>query len=76
MPVLGSKPTKKKLEAYRIMADHILADIESEHATLLARWQEGELDHLYGPYQPKGVVLQPPPKIYVGPLRPHPAPRT
>jgi hypothetical protein len=29
------------------------------------RWGAGEFDHLYGPYRPKGVLMKPPPKIYV-----------
>ena len=29
------------------------------------RWQAGEFDHLYGPYAPKGVLMKPPPKVYV-----------
>jgi hypothetical protein len=34
-------------------------------AAMTARWKAGEFDHLYGPYQPKGVVVKAPPKIYV-----------
>jgi hypothetical protein len=30
-----------------------------------ARWKAGEFDHLYGRYSPKGVLMKPPPKIYV-----------
>ena len=33
------------------------------------RWQAGEFDHLYGPHTPKGVLLKPPPKVYVEPPR-------
>ena len=29
------------------------------------RSEAGEFDHLYGPYRPKGVLMKPPPKIYV-----------
>jgi hypothetical protein len=32
---------------------------------MTGRWQAGEFDHLYGPYAPKGVLMNPPPKIYV-----------
>jgi hypothetical protein len=32
---------------------------------MTARWGAGEFDHLYGPYRPKGVLMKPPPKIYV-----------
>jgi hypothetical protein len=29
-----------------------------------AKWKAGLLDHLYGPYSPKGVMLKSPPKFY------------
>jgi hypothetical protein len=65
MPRLGAKPSAKQLAAYRIMTDHLLEDIEVHNAQMLARWKKGELDHLYGKYSPKGIVLQPPPRAYV-----------
>ena len=37
--------------------------VQSEEMT--ERWKAGEFDQLYGPYTPKGVLLKPPPKIYV-----------
>ena len=40
--------------------------IQLEHAIhMTERWKAGEFDHLYGPYRPKGVLMQPPPKVYV-----------
>ena len=29
------------------------------------RWKAGKLDHIYGPYRKKGVVVRPPPLCYV-----------
>lgn len=37
----------------------------AQAAAMTARWKAGEFDHLYGPYRPKGVLMKPPPKIYV-----------
>jgi hypothetical protein len=31
---------------------------------MTARWQSGEFDALYGPYEKRGVLMQPPPKVY------------
>jgi|GEM_PF-4114216 len=43
-----------------------LAAIQRAHAAkMTARWKAGEFDQLYGPYKPKGVLLKPPPKVYV-----------
>jgi hypothetical protein len=43
-----------------------LAAIQTAHtAEMTERWKAGEFDHLYGPYRPKGVLMKPPPKIYV-----------
>jgi hypothetical protein len=43
-----------------------LAAISRAHAAAMtARWKAGEFDHLYGPYRAKGVILRPPPRIYV-----------
>ena len=36
-----------------------------QNEEMTARWGAGEFDHLYGPYRPKGVLMKPPPKIYV-----------
>jgi hypothetical protein len=38
---------------------------QAHHEKMVARWKAGEFDQLYGPYRPKGVLLKPPPKIYV-----------
>jgi hypothetical protein len=48
-----------------------LATIQRARAAeMTGRWKAGELDHLYGPYRPKGALLKPPPKVYVeGPER-------
>jgi hypothetical protein len=35
------------------------------HKQMVERWQAGEFDHLYGKYSARGVVLKPPPQIYV-----------
>jgi hypothetical protein len=65
MPRLGPKASAKQLAVYRIMTDHLLEDIDLHNAQMLARWKKGELDHLYGKYDPKGITLQPPPRLYV-----------
>ena len=47
--------------------DRIIRGREIRHAhheKMVARWQAGEFDQLYGPYRPKGVLLKPPPKTY------------
>jgi hypothetical protein len=36
---------------------------------MTAQWKAGAFDGLYGKYTPKGVVLTPPPKVYVEPAR-------
>lgn len=48
-----------------------LAAIQRAHsAEMTGRWKAGEFDQLYGPYRPKGVLMNPPPKIYVeGPAK-------
>jgi hypothetical protein len=65
LPTLGSNPTQKKLEAYRIMTDHLVAEIDQQNQRWEKRWRNGELDHLYGPYNPKGVTLVPPERVFV-----------
>ena len=43
-----------------------LAAIQRAHAaSMTGRWKAGEFDQLYGPYTAKGVLMKPPPKIYV-----------
>ena len=43
-----------------------LAAIRREQgAEMTARWKAGEFDQLYGPYRSKGVLMKPPPKVYV-----------
>ena len=37
----------------------------AQAAAMTARWKAGEFDQIYGPYRPKGVLLKPPPKVYV-----------
>ncbi|HUQ34753.1 MAG TPA: hypothetical protein VM144_00085 [Aestuariivirga sp.] len=48
--------------------DRIIRGREIRHAhfeKMVARWKAGEFDQLYGAYTPKGVLLKPPPKVYV-----------
>jgi hypothetical protein len=41
-------------------------EIRHAHYEKMAeRWKAGEFDQLYGPYKPCGVLLKPPPKVYV-----------
>ena len=39
----------------------------AHHEKMTARWKAGEFDGTYGKYSPRGVLMQPPPKAYVGP---------
>ena len=50
-----------------------LAAIRRAHRERMTkRWKAGEFDGLYGKYTAKGVVLRPPPKIYVEEALPRP----
>ena len=51
------------LREERVMA--ILAQRKLEAQEMQARWKAGEFDGLYGKYKAAGVLLKPPPKIYV-----------
>ena len=43
-----------------------LAEVQrAQAAEMTGRWKAGEFDQLYGPYRAKGVLMKPPPKIYV-----------
>jgi hypothetical protein len=60
-PVMDPKSLTERAE--RIST---LSAIRRAHdARMTARWKAGEFDGVYGPYKAKGVVLSPPPKIYV-----------
>jgi hypothetical protein len=60
-PVMDPTSLTERMER---IAD--LASIRRAHtARMTKRWKAGEFDGLYGKYTAKGVVLQPPPKIYV-----------
>jgi hypothetical protein len=70
-------PHQRAVDAVPPVADHgnmmartkRLIDIAAirlmQKSEMKERWAAGEFDHLYGPYRPKGVLLKPPPKIYV-----------
>jgi hypothetical protein len=55
----------EQAEAYRMMTDMAVASAEAAQARMLAKWKQGALDHLYGPYDPKGALMQPPKREYV-----------
>ena len=38
---------------------------QNYHAAMTARWKAGEFDGLFGAFKTRGVMLKPPPKIYV-----------
>jgi hypothetical protein len=61
----------EQAEAYRMMTDMVLASAEAVQARMAAKWKSGALDHLYGPWNPKGALMVPPPRNYVeeGPRR-------
>lgn len=64
-PVIDPKSLSEKME--RIAE---LAAIRRAHtARMTKQWKAGEFDGLYGKYVAKGVVLAPPPKVYVEPAR-------
>jgi hypothetical protein len=70
-------PHQRAMDAVPPVADYgnLLAQIKRlmdittirlmQKTEMTERWQAGEFDHLYGPYAPKGVRMNPPPKIYV-----------
>ena len=52
--------------AARVERIAALAQIRRAHdADMLGQWKAGALSHLYGPYRPSGVVLNPPSRFYV-----------
>ena len=62
---LPANASLEQVEAYRLMSDMLLAGAEAAHARMTSKWKQGALDHLYGPYDPKGVLMCPPPRLYV-----------
>ena len=65
MPVMDPTSLSERIE--RIAE---LAAIRRAHtARMTERWRAGEFDGLYGKYVAKGVVLTPPPNVYVEPAR-------
>jgi hypothetical protein len=43
-----------------------ISDIRRAHfKKMTERWKSGAFDHLYGKYRPHGVLMTPPPRIYV-----------
>jgi hypothetical protein len=64
-PVMDPKSFTERVE--RISN---LAAIRRAHAAAMTkRWKAGEFDGIYGKYSAKGVVLAPPPRLYVEPTR-------
>jgi uncharacterized protein (DUF952 family) len=55
----------EQAEAYRMMTDILVANAEAAQERMTAKWKRGDFDHLYGPYDPKGVLMQPPKREYV-----------
>ena len=55
----------EQVEAYRMMTDMLVADAEAAQERMTAKWKRGDFDHLYGPYDPKGVLMTPPKREYV-----------
>jgi hypothetical protein len=64
---LPSNPSLEQAEAYRMMTDMLVADIEIREERMTAKWKRGDFDHLYGPYDPRGVLMTPPKREYVEP---------
>jgi hypothetical protein len=62
---LPANASLEQAEAYRMMTDMALASAEAAQARMMAKWKQGAFDHLYGPYDPKGAVMRPPPREYV-----------
>ena len=60
-PVLDAHDLEGRLER----ATYIAELRKEHHAEMTARWKASEFDHLYGKYASRGVVMKPPPRIYV-----------
>ena len=60
-PVIDPDDLTERMERINLLA----AIQRAQEAEMTGRWKAGEFDLLYGPYRPKGVLLKPPPKIYV-----------
>jgi hypothetical protein len=65
LPRLPARPTLRQVKAHALASDILLARAAGERERLTAQWRAGELDHLYGKYDPKGVWMRPPPRLYV-----------
>ncbi len=60
-PVVDPKKLSDRMERV-----NNLAAVKQAHARRMTeKWKQGELDELYGKYSAKGVVVAPPPKVYV-----------
>jgi hypothetical protein len=60
-PVMDPHSLTERMERINELA----AIQRAQAARMTARWKAGEFDQLYGPYRAKGVLLEPPPKVYV-----------
>lgn len=61
---LPARASLAEVKAHRAQLDFLAEDAARREAALAARWQAGELDHLYGPWRKGGVWLLPPPKVF------------
>jgi hypothetical protein len=62
---MPAKDSPRRIEALRILTDHMLEEIQAKNAEMTERWKNGEFDHLYGKYNRQGVMMHPPEKVYV-----------
>jgi hypothetical protein len=56
--------TFKRAQYLRHIWDLKLDQVKARNAAMAERWKAGELDHLYGPYKPQGVLKHPPIRQY------------
>ena len=62
VPPLSKRPDEEERELY---VQDMASIKQNYHAAMTARWKAGEFDGLFGAFKARGVMLKPPPKIYV-----------
>ncbi|MFT3671560.1 hypothetical protein [Aestuariivirga sp.] len=64
-PTLPPGASFRQVEAYRIATDMLLAEAEAARERMTAKWKRGDLEPLYGRFDPRGVWMYPPERRYV-----------
>jgi hypothetical protein len=64
----STRKTKYSLRHVQLLS-HLsqlrLAEMEKRKEEMTQQWKAGQLDDLYGPYKPGGVIKHPPTRVYV-----------